>query len=136
MSFKPLSTLRRGIASLWRGLDATRRFLFNLVFLLILIALFWGLFGGGLKPLAPKTALVLDLKGELVEERATRDAIDDLNQEVEEFVIEVADQCEDCEPDGRDGEPTREHKCDAEPPDQPRRQHGAGDERDTRGRGP
>ncbi|WP_036171323.1 helicase-related protein [Massilia sp. 9096] len=32
---------------------------------------------------------------ELVEERATRDAIDDLNQEVEEFVIEVADQCEE-----------------------------------------
>ena len=40
MSFKPLSTLRRGIGSLWRGLDATRRFLLNLVFLLILIALF------------------------------------------------------------------------------------------------
>jgi protease-4 len=77
MSFKPLSTLRRGIGSLWRGLDATRRFLFNLVFLLILIALFWGIFGGGLKPLAPKTALVLDLKGELVEERAgsVRDSI-------------------------------------------------------------
>jgi ATP-dependent RNA helicase SUPV3L1/SUV3 len=32
---------------------------------------------------------------ELVEERATRDAIDDLNQEVEEFVIDVADQCEE-----------------------------------------
>jgi protease-4 len=77
MSFKPLSTLRRGIGSLWRGLDATRRFLFNLVFLLILIALFRGIFGGGLKPLAPKTALVLDLKGELVEERAgsVRDSI-------------------------------------------------------------
>src|SRR5206468_11766346 len=32
---------------------------------------------------------------ELVEERATRDAIDDLNQEVEEFVIDVADECEE-----------------------------------------
>lgn len=32
---------------------------------------------------------------ELIEERATRDAIDDLNQQVEEFVISVADQCED-----------------------------------------
>jgi protease-4 len=70
MSFKPLSTLRRGIGSLWRGLDATRRFVLNLLFLLILIVLFWAIFGGGLKPLAPKTALVLDLKGELVEERA------------------------------------------------------------------
>lgn len=70
MSFKPLSSLRRGIGALWRGLDATRRFVLNLLFLIILIALVWGMFGGGLKPIAPKTALVLDLKGELVEERA------------------------------------------------------------------
>jgi protease-4 len=32
--------------------------------------LLWAIFGGGIKPLAPKTALVLDLKGELVEEKA------------------------------------------------------------------
>jgi ATP-dependent RNA helicase SUPV3L1/SUV3 len=31
----------------------------------------------------------------LLEERATRDAMDDLNQEVEDFVRAVADQCED-----------------------------------------
>jgi len=70
MAFKPLSTLRRAFGAFWRGLDATRRFLLNLIFLLILIAFFWMIFGGGAKPLAPKTALVLDLKGELVEERA------------------------------------------------------------------
>jgi len=77
MSFKPLSSLRRGLGALWRGLDATRRFVLNLIFLLILIAFVWSLFGGGLKPLAPKTALVLDLKGELVEERAgsVRDSV-------------------------------------------------------------
>jgi len=77
MSFKPLSSLRRGLVALWRGLDATRRFVLNLIFLLILIAFAWALFGGGLKPLAPKTALVLDLKGELVEERAgsVRDSV-------------------------------------------------------------
>jgi protease-4 len=77
MSFKPLSSLRRGLSALWRGLDATRRFVLNLIFLLILIAFVWALFGGGLKPLAPKTALVLDLKGELVEERAgsVRDSV-------------------------------------------------------------
>jgi protease-4 len=77
MSFRPLSSLRRGIGALWRGLDATRRFVLNLIFLIILIAFFWALFGGGLKPLAPKTALVLDLKGELVEERAgsVRDSV-------------------------------------------------------------
>ncbi|WP_371764424.1 signal peptide peptidase SppA [Massilia sp.] len=77
MSFKPFSSLRRGVKALWRGLDATRRFVLNLIFLVILIAFFWVLFGGGLKPLAPKTALVLDLKGELVEERAgsVRDSV-------------------------------------------------------------
>jgi protease-4 len=42
----------------------------NLLFLIILIMLLWAMFGGGIKPLAPKTALVLDLKGELVEEKA------------------------------------------------------------------
>ena len=77
MSFKPFSSLRRGIGALWRGLDATRRFVLNLIFLVILIAFVWALFGGGLKPLAPKTALVLDLKGELVEARAgsVRDSV-------------------------------------------------------------
>jgi protease-4 len=70
MPFKPMTTLRRGLGSLWRGLDATRRFVLNLLFLIILIMLLWAMFGGGIKPLAPKTALVLDLKGELVEEKA------------------------------------------------------------------
>ena len=74
MSTKPKSTLRRGIGALWHGIDASRRFvlklIFNLIFLFIVIALLWSMFGGGLKPLQPKTALVLDLKGELVEERA------------------------------------------------------------------
>jgi protease-4 len=65
-----MTSLRRGLGSLWRGLDATRRFVLNLAFVLILIFLLWGIFGGGIKPLAPKTALVLDLKGELVEEKA------------------------------------------------------------------
>jgi protease-4 len=65
-----MTTLRRGLGSLWRGLDATRRFVLNLLFLIILIMLLWAIFGGGIKPLAPKTALVLDLKGELVEEKA------------------------------------------------------------------
>ena len=70
MSFKPMTSLRRGFSALWRGLDATRRFVLNLFFLIILIMLLWAMFGGGIKPLAPKTALVLDLKGELVEEKA------------------------------------------------------------------
>jgi protease-4 len=68
MSFKPLSSLRRGFGAFWRALDATRRMVLNLVFLFIVIFLLWAMFGGGVKPLAPKTALVLDLKGDLVEQ--------------------------------------------------------------------
>ncbi|MBW8902079.1 MAG: S49 family peptidase, partial [Massilia sp.] len=69
MAFHPLSALRRGIGALWRTLDATRRVVLNLIFLAILIFLIAGFFGGA-KPILPKTALVLDLKGELVEQGA------------------------------------------------------------------
>jgi protease-4 len=68
MSFKPLSSLRRGFGAFWRALDATRRTVLNLLFLLIVLMLLWAIFGGGVKPLAGKTALVLDLKGDLVEQ--------------------------------------------------------------------
>jgi ATP-dependent RNA helicase SUPV3L1/SUV3 len=37
----------------------------------------------------------LSARRELIEERATRDAIDDLNQDVEEFVRDIADKCEE-----------------------------------------
>jgi protease-4 len=68
MSFKPLTSLRRGFGLFWRALDATRRLVLNLLFLLLLVILLWAIFGGGLKPLAGKTALVLDIKGDLVEQ--------------------------------------------------------------------
>jgi protease-4 len=76
MSFQPFSYLRRGIVWFWRGLDTTRRFLFNLLFLLIIIALLIAMFSTG-TPLGPKTALVLELKGELVEQHSgtVRDAV-------------------------------------------------------------
>jgi len=68
MSFKPLSFLRRGFGMLWRGLDATRRFVLNMFFLLIVIVLLTAIFSGGAKPLAAKTALVLELRGDLAEQ--------------------------------------------------------------------
>lgn len=68
MAFKPLSSLRRGFGAFWRTLDATRRFILNLLFLLIVVFLLWAMFGGGVRPLSPKTSLVLELKGELVEQ--------------------------------------------------------------------
>ena len=76
MTFKPLSFLRRGFGLFWRALDATRRTLFNLLFLTIIIIVLWALLGG-IKPLSPKTALVLDLKGTIVEQSSgsVRDAL-------------------------------------------------------------
>ncbi|HEU4846238.1 MAG TPA: signal peptide peptidase SppA, partial [Burkholderiaceae bacterium] len=70
MSFSPLSYARRGFAFCWRVLDAGRRTVLNLLFLALLIALVYGLLGGGIKPLSPKTTLVLDLKGTLVEQNS------------------------------------------------------------------
>jgi protease-4 len=40
----------------------------NLLFLGLLIAIAYALFGGGIKPLSPRTTLVLDFKGTLVEQ--------------------------------------------------------------------
>jgi protease-4 len=77
MSFKPFTSLRRGVGMFWRGLDATRRFVLNALFLLIVIVLLVATFSGGTKPLVSKTALVLELRGDLVEEHSggLRDAL-------------------------------------------------------------
>ncbi|MET3129872.1 protease-4 [Oxalobacteraceae bacterium GrIS 1.11] len=71
MSLNPFPPIRRGLGFLWRALDATRRFVLNLLFLLIALALLYAFFGGaGVKPLPAKTTLVLDLQGQLVEQHS------------------------------------------------------------------
>ena len=77
MSFKPLSSLRRGFGMFWRAIDVTRRTLLNLLFLLIVIIIVGAMFSGGATSVAPKTSLVLELKGDLVEQHAgnVRDAL-------------------------------------------------------------
>ncbi len=70
MSFKPLTTLRRGFGMFWRALDATRRTVLNLLFLIIVIILLVAIFGGGAKPIGAKTALVLEIKGDIVEQHS------------------------------------------------------------------
>jgi protease IV len=70
MSTKPPSTLRRAAGFLWRALDATRRATFNILFLIFLIVVIVAISAGGVKPLGEKTALVLDLKGQIVEQRS------------------------------------------------------------------
>lgn len=77
MAFKPLNALKRGVVAVWNALDVTRRAVMNLLFLLIIIVVVVALSSGGSKPLADKTALVMDLRGDLVEQSATslRDAL-------------------------------------------------------------
>ncbi|MPQ58061.1 signal peptide peptidase SppA [Duganella sp. FT27W] len=77
MTRSPLSYIRSGFGFFWRALDAGRRTILNLLFLALLIVLAIAIFGGGAKPLAAKTTLVLDLKGQLVEQTSLnpRDAL-------------------------------------------------------------
>ncbi|NHZ89058.1 signal peptide peptidase SppA [Massilia sp. CCM 8733] len=77
MSFKPLSTLRRGFGMFWNAVDSTRRGVLNVLFLIIVVILLMAIFGGGVKPMATKTALVLEVKGDLVEQHSgnVRDAL-------------------------------------------------------------
>ncbi|HEY5800570.1 MAG TPA: signal peptide peptidase SppA [Burkholderiaceae bacterium] len=63
----PFRLLGRGIAFLWRLLDASRRAILNVLFLLLIIWLIFALSGRG-KTLQDKTALVLDIKGRVVEQ--------------------------------------------------------------------
>src|SRR5471030_2057952 len=77
MTRSPFSYIRSGFSFFWRALDAGRRTVLNLLFLALLLVLLYMIFGGGSKPLAPKTTLVLDLKGQLVEQASgsARDAL-------------------------------------------------------------
>lgn len=70
MSMRPFALLRQGCAALWRFLDATRRALLNLLFLLLLVLIAVALFKREAPALQNNTALVLDLQGPLVEEQS------------------------------------------------------------------
>lgn len=61
--------LRRAFRGFWWFLDASRRVIFNLIFLIILIVIIVAIIKGSAK-IEDKTALVLNLKGTLVEQRA------------------------------------------------------------------
>jgi protease IV len=68
--------LRRILGSTWRLLDGTRRAVVNLIFLALLVALLFAIFGGGAPALKDKTVLVFDPAGPIVEQRSgsARDA--------------------------------------------------------------
>ena len=64
------SSAGRGLRTAWRWLDATRRTLLNLLLLALLVAGVWALVRSGAPALQPKTALVLNISGALVEQRS------------------------------------------------------------------
>lgn len=70
MSRSIVSRIGSGLGYAWRALDFGRRAVLNVLFLIVLILLAIAIFSGGPKPLGGKTMLVLDLKGELVEQGA------------------------------------------------------------------
>lgn len=62
------TALRDGVVGLWHAVEFARRALFNLLFVLILLALIWAALRPGPGPIPPKTTLVLDLQGPLREQ--------------------------------------------------------------------
>ncbi len=65
-----LAPLGRAVVRVWSWLDSSRRFAFNLLWLLILLLLASALFGGGKPALRDKSTLVLNLQGPLLEQHA------------------------------------------------------------------
>lgn len=70
MAFRFLSTARRWFGRFWRFLDATRRAALNLLLLFVVIGLVVVAVRWGPPELQENTALVLDLKGRIVEQHA------------------------------------------------------------------
>jgi protease-4 len=73
-----LTTVGRALRGFWWLLDASRRALLNLLLLALIVLGIWLLLRGGPPALQPKTALVLDLSGRMVEQRAGGGARDSL----------------------------------------------------------
>ncbi len=70
MSSSQRGVVRRLFGGLWNALNFTRRLVFNLIFLAILVAVV-GAFFASRPVIAPRTALVLDPSGAIVEQYST-----------------------------------------------------------------
>ena len=62
---------QRSFSFLWRMLDSGRRIFMNLLFLALFLVVLFSLFGDGNRRLDDKTALILDLRGNLVEQQSS-----------------------------------------------------------------
>jgi protease-4 len=70
MAFSPFRAIGQGIKWFWSAVDTSRRFLINLIFLLLVIFLLNAIFSSDKVKLDDKTALILNFKGQIVEQHA------------------------------------------------------------------
>ncbi|TRX56852.1 signal peptide peptidase SppA [Thalassomonas sp. M1454] len=81
MSEKP-SIIKRVFKKLWMLINTTRKLILNLIFFVILFAVFGAIFDDSDKIVVPSnTALILDLKGDIVEQKKQVDPADALMSE-------------------------------------------------------
>lgn len=90
MSDSKPGPIRRFLAGIWNTLNFTRRLVFNLLFVVVLVFFVVVLFSGpGIKPVAQKSALVLNLSGALVEQYGAHPVDRVLNQAMGQGRAEV-----------------------------------------------
>ncbi len=68
MAVSPFSRIGQGIKFLWNAVDSSRRFVMNFIFLLIVIFIVSSMFSSNKIKVEEKTALVINFKGDLVEQ--------------------------------------------------------------------
>lgn len=77
MSEKKPGILRRFFGGIWRAISLLRHITFNLIFALVFIFILISIFSGDDKVEVPESAaLVLNLSGDLVEEKRYVDPVD------------------------------------------------------------
>ena len=70
MAFSPFRAIGQGIKWFWNAVNVSRRFVLNLIFLIIVLFILTSLFSSNKIKVEDKTALVLNFKGDLVEQHA------------------------------------------------------------------
>lgn len=70
MAFSPFRAIGKGIKWMWNAVDSSRRFVMNLIFLIIVLFFVISIFSSNKVKVEEKTALILNFKGDLVEQHA------------------------------------------------------------------
>ena len=68
MAVSPFGRIGQAIKFIWNAVDSSRRFVMNFIFLLIVIFIVTSMFSSNKVKVEEKTALVINFKGDLVEQ--------------------------------------------------------------------